>query len=123
MDKFFLSTNTSAYNIYSKCYKSNSVDELSYINTGCEDDAGIIEYLNDPHVRENWNILPNQQPWVPCNRTIFTEYMNGKNSYELYPSLIKNKLRIVIISLFSGFTQVTLTQPFLSSAQRDGLKI
>jgi len=53
LDSQFNDTNTSAYNIYSKCYKgqNDSVSNLEYVNTGCEDDAGILTYLNDPVVQ------------------------------------------------------------------------
>ena len=43
------------YNIYDNCYKSKTTD-TQYINTGCEDNAGIMTFLNDPNVRKNWNI-------------------------------------------------------------------
>lgn len=59
LDNKFNATNTSEYNIYDKCYKGqNDSVTLSYVNTGCEDDAGLINYLNDPIVQENWNIRP-----------------------------------------------------------------
>jgi hypothetical protein len=32
------------------------MEDLSYINTGCEDDVGVITFLNDPVVKKNWNI-------------------------------------------------------------------
>ena len=57
MDGYFNKTNTSMYNIYDKCYKSKEkADNLGYINTGCEDNAGIITFLNDANVKKNWNI-------------------------------------------------------------------
>jgi hypothetical protein len=34
LDSLFNDTNTSAYNIYDKCYKGQN-DSLSYLNTGC----------------------------------------------------------------------------------------
>jgi len=49
------------YNIYDKCYKSKTnSSRLGYVNTGCEDEAGLLTYLNDPHVKQNWNINPNR---------------------------------------------------------------
>jgi hypothetical protein len=45
------------YNIYDKCYKSKNSASDNYINTGCEDNAGIMTFLNDKNVRANWNIV------------------------------------------------------------------
>lgn len=57
MDTQFNKTNSSMYNIYSQCYKtSNSSMEENYINTGCEDEVGILTFLNDANVKKNWNI-------------------------------------------------------------------
>ena len=57
MDKQFNQTNSSMYNIYNKCYKTkNDTFEDNYINTGCEDDLGVVNFLNDPNVKKNWNI-------------------------------------------------------------------
>ena len=47
------------YNIYDKCYKTPNLtddDNLEYINTGCEDNAGIMTFLNDHVVKQKWNI-------------------------------------------------------------------
>ena len=55
MDKFRNSTSTSVYNIYDKCYKSSNSSNT--INTGCLDEEGIKEYLNDKLVREEWNVV------------------------------------------------------------------
>lgn len=63
MDGYFNKTNTSMYNVYDKCYKTpnDTIEEdlsfdLEYINTGCEDNLGIITFLNDPNVKKNWNL-------------------------------------------------------------------
>jgi len=45
------------YNIYDKCYKSKTNSSSNYVNTGCEDNEGIMNYLNDKNVRNNWNII------------------------------------------------------------------
>lgn len=45
------------YNLYDKCYKTKNTTGLKYVNTGCEDDAGITNFLNDPSVKKNWNFL------------------------------------------------------------------
>ena len=38
LDNKFNDTNTSAYNIYDKCYRGkNDSGNLGYVNTGCED--------------------------------------------------------------------------------------
>ena len=58
----------------------------------------MINYLNDPHVQENWNIKPKE--WKPCNSKVFEAYLSGKNSYYLLPALIKSNLRIVRFILF-----------------------
>ena len=55
LDAFFNTTNSSMYNIYDKCYKSKTTS-VNYVNTGCEDNAGIMTFLNDPNVKKNWNI-------------------------------------------------------------------
>lgn len=92
VDKIFNGTNSSMYNIYAPCYKSKTTE--NYINTGCEDNIGILQYLNDARVRESWNIRTDKE-WMPCNDKIHAEYQNGQNSYHLYPELIKSRLRIV----------------------------
>jgi hypothetical protein len=56
MSKIFNATNSSIYNIYDKCYKAIPNNDLKYVNTGCEDNAGIIDYFNSPTVRASWNI-------------------------------------------------------------------
>lgn len=48
IDSSVNATNTSAYNIYSKCYSNN---KSNTINLGCEDETGATSYLNDPHFR------------------------------------------------------------------------
>jgi hypothetical protein len=118
LDGYFNATNSSMYNIYDKCYKSKTTD-VGYINSGCEDNAGIMTWLNDPIVRANWNIV-NDKEWNPCNSTVFGEYLGKNNSEWLYPILIKNKLKIVIILLFSGSILEILTRIFQSSVRRDG---
>jgi hypothetical protein len=70
MDKIFNDTNTSPYNIYDKCYRGQN-DSSNYINTGCEDNAGLMTFLNDPNVQDNWNIQPNST-WQPCNNKVFS---------------------------------------------------
>lgn len=85
------------YNLYDKCYKTKNTTGLKYVNTGCEDDAGITNFLNDPSVKKNWNFLENKE-WMPCNTTVFEEYRSGQNSFHLLPELIKNKLRIWVFS-------------------------
>lgn len=55
LDDFYLAANTSFYNIYNYCY--NSSKESNTINMGCEDESATITYFNDPHFRENWNIV------------------------------------------------------------------
>lgn len=47
MDKKFNETNSSMYNIYDRCYKTQNNSE-NYINTGCEDHIGILTFFNDP---------------------------------------------------------------------------
>lgn len=70
LDNKFSVTNTSSYNIYDKCYKGqNDSSSLKYVNTGCEDEAGLMNYLNDPHVQMNWNIRAKE--WKPCNNKVF----------------------------------------------------
>ncbi len=71
MDTQFNKTNSSMYNIYSKCYKVvNDTFEDNYVNTGCEDNVGILTFLNDPNVKKNWNIESDKE-WEPCNKNIF----------------------------------------------------
>lgn len=107
LDGYFNATNSSMYNIYDKCYKSKT-PTIEYVNSGCEDNAGIMTFLNDPNVRKNWNIESDKE-WNPCNATVYDEYLGRNNSEWLYPFLIQNKVKIVIIALLSGSTQATLT--------------
>ena len=55
MDKNFNATNTSPYNIYSKCYhpKNNTVNVM---NTGCEDEEGVLKFFNTDNFKNFWNI-------------------------------------------------------------------
>jgi hypothetical protein len=69
MDKQFTATNTSAYNIYDKCYKSTN-STSNYVNTGCEDNIGILTFLNDPSIKAKWNIN-SSKAWEPCNKKVF----------------------------------------------------
>lgn len=69
LDGIFNNTNSSMYNIYDKCYKSQTTD-YQYVNTGCEDNAGIMTFLNDPNVKKNWNI-DTKKEWAPCDSHVF----------------------------------------------------
>lgn len=109
MDKIFNSTNSSLYNIYNPCYKGRN--NSNYINSGCEDDSNIKTYLNDPTVRESWNIQGDKE-WVPCNTGIYKQYLPGNGSYWIYPYLIKNNLRIVFVFILSGSTQEMLAHSY-----------
>lgn len=120
LNKQFKDTNTSMYNIYDKCYKAKNTTGLKYVNTGCEDDAGITNFLNDPSVKEHWNFLANKE-WTPCNTTVFEEYRSGQNCFHLLPELIKNKIRIVRILLYSGSFLGILIRIFRLLEQEDGL--
>jgi hypothetical protein len=86
LDDIFDATKSPTFNIYDKCYKSNTTQnsEVKYVNTNCEDNIGIMTYLNDPNVKKNWNI-PEDKAWTPCNDQIYAEYRNGNNSYWIYP--------------------------------------
>lgn len=121
LDGIFNATNSSRYNIYDKCYKSKNAT-IQYINTGCEDNAGILTYLNDKDTRKNWNVENATREWKTCDDTVFEEYMGRNNSEWLYPFLIKNKLRIVPLSSFSGCSLETSTPTSPSSAPKDGSK-
>ena len=96
LDDFFNTTNTSMYNIYDKCYRGQN-DSSNYVNTGCEDNAGIMTFLNDKTVRANWNIKEGAKEWQPCNVNIYNNFHTGNGSYHLLSYLIKNNLRIVQI--------------------------
>jgi len=120
LNKQFKDTNTSMYNIYDKCYKAKNTTGLKYVNTGCEDDAGLTNYLNDPVVKKHWNFLVNKE-WTPCNTTVFDEYRSGQNCFHLLPELIQNKLKIVSILLYSGSFQEILIPIFLLQELEDGL--
>ena len=94
MDELFDNCTTSPYNIYDKCWRGKN-DTGNYVNTGCEDEAGIMNYLNDPTVKQNWNIRSDKE-WLPCNKKVFHEYHgDSKNMYYMLSDLIKNQLRIV----------------------------
>lgn len=81
IDKDVNATNTSAYNIYSKCYNTSKTIENT-INLGCEDEEGTTNYLNDPHFKENWNIRDGTT-WKPCSVKIWNEYVTGNGSIHL----------------------------------------
>lgn len=121
LDGYFNDTNSSLYNIYDKCYKSKNTSR-QYINTGCEDNAGLMTFLNDPSVKKNWNIDTSKE-WVPCDENVFKEYLGRNNSYWIFPFLIQNKLKIVPFLLSSGSTQATSTPTSPSSAPKDGYRI
>jgi hypothetical protein len=46
LDKYYENSNTSAYNIYSKCYNISNIGNS--INLACEDESGPIDYTNQP---------------------------------------------------------------------------
>jgi hypothetical protein len=121
LDTLFNATNSSMYNIYDKCYKTKNTTGLKYVNSGCEDNAGLMTYLNDANVKRNWNVDADKE-WTPCNTKIFEEYRNANNSYWIYPYLIQNKLKIVLLVLYSGSIQEILTPSSLSSAPNAGSK-
>ena len=123
MDGYFNATNTSMYNIYDKCYKTvnESLEELDYINSGCEDHAGITTFLNDPFVKKKWNI-DNPKEWEPCNSKIIMEYQGDRNAYDHLPFLIKNHLRIVCSFLFSGSIREISTLMSRLLAPKNGSK-
>jgi len=120
LDGYFNDTNSSLYNIYDKCYKSKNTSR-QYINTGCEDNAGLTTFLNDPSVKKNWNIDTTKE-WAPCDDNVFKEYLGKNNSYWIFPLLIQNKLKIVQFLLFSGSTRETSTPTSPSSAPSAGCK-
>lgn len=66
MDKNFNATNTSAYNIYSKCYFSAN----QTINDRCEDEEGMLKFFNTAEFKQYWNIK-NEKTWEVCNKTIW----------------------------------------------------
>jgi len=87
LNQLFDDTNTSMYNIYDKCYKTtakSSQKDVGYVNTGCEDEKGIMTFLNDKNVKKNWNIIVDKE-WTPCNKTIFNEYRNSYDAFTIYP--------------------------------------
>lgn len=96
IDKEVNATNTSAYNIYAKCWNNNN--KSNTINLGCEDESGATAYLNDPHFRQNWNIREGIT-WKPCDLKIWNEYHSGNGSLHLVDGLIKDGLRFVLFSL------------------------
>lgn len=95
LDKNYNATNTSAYNIYAKCYKAAGSNT---INMGCEDEVGPITYLNDADFKRNWNIREIEgHKWEPCSERIWGEYTGSNGTYHLLDGLIKDHMRVVII--------------------------
>lgn len=94
IDKEVNATNTSAYNIYAKCWNKDKAGNT--INLGCEDESGAINYLNDPLFRTNWNIREGKT-WAPCDIKIWNQYHSGNGSLHLINGLIKDGLRFVTI--------------------------
>ena len=121
MDKKFNETNSSMYNIYDRCYKTQN-SSSNYINTGCEDHIGILTFFNEPSTRKRWNIKGDTE-WTPCNKKVFLQYHGARNAYQILPLLIEKKLRIVIILIFSGFILETSTLMSPSLVLNDGSKI
>lgn len=136
MDSQFNKTKTSMYNIYDKCFQtpnntfesivgdssegsSDEAEEVNYINTGCEDNVGILTFLNDKNVKKNWNVDVDKE-WLPCNNNIFAEYVTKVDTYSILPFLIKYKLRIVSSNLFSGFIREILTHLYPLLAPKSG---
>lgn len=93
IDKDVNATNTSAYNIYGKCYNTTKANT---INLGCEDETGATAYFNDVHFKQNWNIREGKA-WTPCSINIWNEYHNGNGSLHLINDLIKDNMRFVKI--------------------------
>ena len=79
MDKKFNETNSSMYNIYDRCYKTQN-SSSNYINTGCEDHIGILTFFNEPSTRKRWNIKGDTE-WTPCNKKVFLQYHGARNAY------------------------------------------
>ncbi len=97
-DSKFQATNTSSYNIYAKCYKGQGNSMVP--NTGCEDEDGIITFLNDAGIQTKMHVIPGN--WTVCNPNLRRNYHDGnKNGSEwIYKYLIQQKkYRIVLIRL------------------------
>jgi hypothetical protein len=68
LDAFWNSTNSSTYNIYAKCYKSQNSSE-NIVSLSCDDEKGIMLLLNDEMFQNTIHVTPGN--WSVCNKTIF----------------------------------------------------
>ena len=87
LDKLFDSTNSSMYNIYDKCYKSDKVD---LHNTVCVDESAIVTVLNDPGFQTALHV--NQVAYKVCNDLVRSSFEGSSDgSYSIYKELIAAK--------------------------------
>ena len=84
-------------NIYDKCYKTVN-DSSNVINSGCEDESNVINYLNQESLKENWHVKTDIK-WEVCNATVFKEYIPENNSYWLMSYLREKHMRLVTVFL------------------------
>jgi hypothetical protein len=111
MDKRFYATNTSMLNIYAKClYQkvSETEGEKIMLPNGrktvtmsdgviCEDMYGIGNYFNQATVQVDYHVP--FRKFEACSDEVGRNYAMFPNaSYWLYPILMKEKLRIWILS-------------------------
>ena len=118
LDEKFESFNTSIFNIYDRCYYQNlslSAGVSDGLNTeykltqsggklklngglSCEDEMGMYNWLNEPVIKGELHVNISKH-WTNCNEQVSSRYQkNPEQSYPLYKELIKQKLRIWVVS-------------------------
>jgi carboxypeptidase C (cathepsin A) len=83
IDKLFDSTNSSAYNIYEKCYKAAG-------NPICEDESAILTVLNDDGFQTALHVTNGN--FSVCNQNVSDNYVgNPQGSYSIIKELLAAK--------------------------------
>lgn len=97
MDNAFLSVGVNRRNVYEKCLKQNTGD---YPNRPCLDQIGILKWFNDAQMRKAMHTnISESTKWTICSESVQAAYFKDpRQSYFLYPSLIRADLRIWIYS-------------------------
>lgn len=98
LDNLFLSTGVNRRNVYEKCLKQDTGEHKPI---PCLDQVGILKWLNDPQMRKAMHVnVSDSTVWNICNDAVEQAYFKDpRQSYFLFPSLIRADLRIVRASL------------------------
>lgn len=99
LDKLWNSTNSSIYNVYAKCHKSDKIS-VGVPNPGCEDQYGLHLILNEADLQDSLHVT--RGTWSVCNPEVSNNYKSTGDTYSIYKELIQTKkYKIVKSSLIS----------------------